>query len=724
MKQLALIVALAAALVTPAVVHAQPAEAIGRPLADGTLPPGTVTVRVIAGAPNAAVAGAEVVLDVNGVPRSARTDSAGRAKFADLPTGATVQAKITDADNKEVTSEAFPLPESGGVKLMLSTKPFGGGAAEAPRPMAGGGGAPPPPRQMSGQPRPDREVPAGTYQVRLTYNSLTIANGKATDPAPPPADSPITLVGYHADQGVTVRIGKTTPDGLVRFDALDVTGATVYFALARLTRGQTVDRLISRPLQPDTSGGAKGMLSGEKLDSGTPAVDELAPGAAALPPGRVRVVLDGAPEANIPITLVDAATKKVVSTTKHRLGAPDPRDFQASGGYEADAAVPPGTIHITMMGGAGAADQPLVSAPVRALPADGDPAAPGIAGTTGADGTLTLTVPPATPVRLVLSVNGRDITSDPFEVQASGGKFQVMAVWGTAGKAEATFDIPYDPAQVLYAETTMRGQYYRSQPFQTLASAGAQIALGISPRMLFNFDLESFVEDEVMGFRGSFILENYSWIPFKASDDGFLVPLPRGFKGGIIHENFQDQVSVVPGEGLRILRPIGPGSFRFIAGFTMPSDGGVVTWSLDLPLGTWGSSLLVKTLPGMDVKLPSGVKGRYVDMKDGGPQQYLVSEIRIMAQQSMVLSISGMPSQPQWKVWTPRIAGVVVVMLLLGGIAYAVMFTRSPRQRAVQASAHQVRREKLLEELVELERTGGDLERREKLVLELERIWD
>lgn len=714
-------------------VSAQPSSAIGSPLHDGSLPAGTVTVRVVAGTPNEAVTGADVTLVVNGTPRVARTDSTGRARFTDLPAGATVQAKIVDTESKDQVSEAFALRPDQGAKLMLSTKPFQGMGGMPPPAMDPGGAAaggpqqPPPPRQMSGTPRKDGDVPGGVYQVRLTYNSLKIQNGAAMDPAPPPAGSPITLVGYKSDEKVDIRVGKTDATGIVKFDKLDVSGNTVYFAMARLPRGSGFDRVSSQPLQPDPAVGAKGMLSGEKLDSGLPNVDDRGGN---MLPNTVRVMLDGVTQFITDVTLVDATTGKKLGTVKPTTGVPDPSDFQASGGFEPVATAAPGALAIEIVGGPSTATstQGMAGVVIKVLALDADPqdkaildAAP--TATTGPDGKVALTLPTDAPSKLVMTVNGRDITTDPFEVAESGGLFKAAFVWDGDGKPSAVFTVPHAEGLVLYAESRTQAQYYRTLPFQTLADKGAQITLGIGPRIIFNFELESFVEDDMMGFRGIFMLENYSWLPYAQTSDGTVLPLPRGFKGGLVHENFQDQVSIAPGEGLRIVRPLAPGAFKFIAGFTLPADGGDIDWSLDLPIGTWDSSIIVKTLPGMNVKVPPGVQGRYVQMKDGSAPQFLVSNIRILPQQSMAMSITGLPSQPSWKIWMPRVAGVLVLLILTGGIVLALK--KRPELRTKDArDATKSRRERLLDELVELERTGGDPARREQLVIELERIWE
>ncbi|HPH70800.1 MAG TPA: carboxypeptidase-like regulatory domain-containing protein, partial [Kofleriaceae bacterium] len=230
----ALAVVGAAALLTPAhPLYAQPADAIGRPLPGGDLPVGTVTVRVAAGAPSKVVSGADVTLTVNGTGQVARTDASGRATFAGLPPGASVQATIMGADGKPASSQQFTIPDSGGTKLMLTTVPWGssasnGGGAAAPSdngagggPMMGGAGMPKP-RELSGRPRPEQADPGGQITVRLAYDSLTDATK--------PSGIPVQLVGYGADDSIVLRTEVSDAEGRVVFKDLDKTGGTSYFA--------------------------------------------------------------------------------------------------------------------------------------------------------------------------------------------------------------------------------------------------------------------------------------------------------------------------------------------------------------------------------------------------------------------------------------------------------------------------------------------------------------
>ena len=140
---------------------------------------------------------------------------------------------------------------------------------------------------------------------------------------------------------------------------------------------------------------------------------------------------------------------------------------------------------------------------------------------------------------------------------------------------------------------------------------------------------------------------------------------------------------------------------------------------MDLPLGTVQSWIKMVQQPGMTVDTAAGPKGQVIDTAEGPVFQ--IPEITIREGQSMELSIHGLPSQPAWKVWLPRIVGLLVVILVVGGVILAVTSTGRTRAKDPQRVA---RRQKLLDELVELERSGKDAKRRESLVTELEKLWD
>src|SRR5262249_40587126 len=120
----ALALGIAGVALAAAPAAAQIAAALGKPLPSPDLPAAPVAARIVAGGAASPVVGPEVTLLVTKPPRQARTDSAGRATFPGLPVGATVMAKVLDEDKAEHASEEFAVPESGGMRVLITTKPW------------------------------------------------------------------------------------------------------------------------------------------------------------------------------------------------------------------------------------------------------------------------------------------------------------------------------------------------------------------------------------------------------------------------------------------------------------------------------------------------------------------------------------------------------------------------------------------------------------------------
>jgi len=71
-------------------------------------------------------------------------------------------------------------------------------------------------------------------------------------------------------------------------------------------------------------------------------------------------------------------------------------------------------------------------------------------------------------------------------------------------------------------------------------------------------------------------------------------------------------------------------------------------------------------------------------------------------------------------VWAPRIVGLFGLLVMLGGFGFALYRTSTARSDdAVRASKKNV----LLDELVELEKSGKNAQRRAEIASELERLW-
>lgn len=95
-----------------------PKQIAGVPLPIPDVPVGTVTVRVIRGSFAKNIAGQDVTLNVDGRPRSAKTNEQGRAEFPSLTPGARVRASAT-VDDVKLESQEFPVPSTGGVRVVL-----------------------------------------------------------------------------------------------------------------------------------------------------------------------------------------------------------------------------------------------------------------------------------------------------------------------------------------------------------------------------------------------------------------------------------------------------------------------------------------------------------------------------------------------------------------------------------------------------------------------------
>jgi hypothetical protein len=340
----------------PHIAEAQMAGALGKPLPSPDLPHGTVSVRIVAGSPSNPVIGTDVTLVVNGATRVARTDSAGRAHFKDLPPGAKVQAKVTDDDKKEISSDEFQLPPDNGVRVMLSTAPWNPGAGAGGPPMAGG--AMPNPRQMSGEPRPEQNDPPGTMTVRLSYDDFKDAA---------PVDVPVTLVGYAHDGKITTQVVKSDKEGRAKFTGLDRTGGTSYFAMTQLPRNNAIDRLASTAVLLDPRAGVRLILSSEKRTSTAPPIDDLAKlerqeGAPAA--GKIRVTLEGGPDPSATVTLYDAEQKIAIARTKPATAPPDPSDVMPKARFDENTDLPPGTLKINVHGGS-TTDEPMMGVKAR-----------------------------------------------------------------------------------------------------------------------------------------------------------------------------------------------------------------------------------------------------------------------------------------------------------------------------------------------------------------------
>jgi hypothetical protein len=101
---------------------------VPRPVDD--LPAGSVVVLVVKGQITDPLKGQAVELRVGETSRTAKTDDTGHAQFSGLPPGTPVRA-VTVIDGQPVQSELFPVPQSGGIRLILAAGATPGAGAPA-----------------------------------------------------------------------------------------------------------------------------------------------------------------------------------------------------------------------------------------------------------------------------------------------------------------------------------------------------------------------------------------------------------------------------------------------------------------------------------------------------------------------------------------------------------------------------------------------------------------
>lgn len=218
-------------------------QMLGRPLPAPQLPDGTVTVRVSKQIPINGVAGMEItaiVVAPGGESRKkvATTGPDGWATFDGLRAGSTFEATVT-VEGETLKVNKFPLPEKGGVRIMLVAQMGAGGEAPPEEPdQSFALGA------MTGRVEPRDNLPAGTLEIALVGE-----DGK-------PMANQLVQVGQVIDG--TVKSMRATSDaaGLVRFDGLTTGEAAGYAAIIK-HQGM---RLGTEPFRMDTQKGMRGEI--------------------------------------------------------------------------------------------------------------------------------------------------------------------------------------------------------------------------------------------------------------------------------------------------------------------------------------------------------------------------------------------------------------------------------------------------------------------------------
>ncbi len=704
---------------------AQPQDAIGKPLPDPSLRDGTVVVRLIAGDRSKPVPETEVTLtqspadgsDLAPVEQRARTDADGRATFVGVPPNVRVRASASGTGGG-VTSSPFPMPMTGGIRLMVSTVSAPGATGAMP---AAGGGPPMSPRAMSGQPRPEPADDGDVLTVRLSYDDFA-------DPTPP-KDHPVILVDYRWDQIVSAKVVKTDAGGRAVFRGLNRGGSHSYFAMTLLPRGDGFDRLISRPIVMPGDTGVRLILSGDKRAVATP-VDDLGvldpQPAVGVPGGQVDVTLGGAAEPGKPIELVDAFSGEVLARTTSGPPTPDSDSLKPIWGAGADdPALAVGNLTLTLARAGAPAKAGRVDVRRVALPTGPAQGTAALWTATGGGEVALTGLPVGEPLEVRVTVEGVALPTKILRLPAAGGRREsVDATWSYRGQASASFSgITVGGLERGFLVRAVDRQTYVSAPFQLTATRGAAVTLIVVPRVMLTFSLSSWVDDVYFGVRGTFSIRNTSWAPYVAGTNDrpeeIVIALPKGFVGATVRQDFTETIGVDPTRGFIIRRPLPPGGLDFVGAFSIEFDGGELKWDMPLPLGALESELEIKRdWNSMSVELPPAAAGVSVREAKAAEQRFFVLQpITILPGRSMVFTVRGLPRPAAWSRYAKAATGLLVLAILGLGIGLA-MYQRP----ATAAGNSRVRYDQVLDELAALEEEGVKGPRREQLLAELERL--
>lgn len=733
---------------------AQMGDALGRPLPVEGLDVGTVTVRVVDGAPSKPLVGIDVqLLTPDGDARTARTDAQGRATFVKLAAGSRHYARVLTEDGEDMKttqSEPFDIPSQGGLRLMLSVSPWQAGAAG---PAAGAGGpmmrgGMPNPREMSGMARPESNDDPRSLTIR-------VVRGQMSNNVP---DHPVHLVAFASDGSVTRMTQRTDAGGRVQFKDLD-TRKVAYYAMSVLPRQlgeRTVgDRLRSSIIMMPPQVGLRLLLAGELPDGGAAPAEDLSDVETqrALGPGELVVNLYGQTGNVQSVELVEVTEGEPVSVAKTRVSGASPSNVRGMiTPAQPQSSLQAGTLGVTAMRVRANGSEPVAQVEIRlervSAPA-GDAAGDGAAAevptrrlVTGAEGIAVFTGLTAdAQYRLSATMLGTEVGGDVFTMtDGSGMSASLNMAWESSAEGQAHFrNLPYKPDAVYFARTQVAGKTFTSAPFQMVADRGATMRMlvieSLSDKVGFSFHAQGVIDDVYMAFQSQMTIHNYSYAPWDPGEDGLKIPLPAGFVGAQVEESMMQSVALDKDNGFIWRGAVPPGGAEFTGFFSLPINKGAVSFDWPLPLGALNSLLLLQKTPGVVVDEPSGGQSRdWVD--PGGRTYHVVPRISIQPQQRMVLSMRGLPQRPAWERYVTVGVGFLVLGLL--GWGFGGVYWARRQQRAVAGADDSssrlrqkidTRRKKLLDDLAALELARGELDdkeydqRKAKLTRQLESVY-
>lgn len=220
-----------------------PSAIAGTPLPAPELASGTVTVRVVRERMGNNIAGQDVTLTIGQDKRTLKTDAQGRAEFGGLKPGTSIQATTT-VDGETLTSQTFPVPDRGGVRVALIA---GIAAAKAAEKAAAEEGARAPARPGVVEIGPESRVIIEYQDDNLTvFYLLEVINSART---PIDIGGPLLIRLPRGAAGASVMQGSSQ-HASAKGDMLTITGpfppgktvAQVGFSLPQATANYTLQQ--------------------------------------------------------------------------------------------------------------------------------------------------------------------------------------------------------------------------------------------------------------------------------------------------------------------------------------------------------------------------------------------------------------------------------------------------------------------------------------------------
>ena len=280
-------------------------------------------------------------------------------------------------------------------------------------------------------------------------------------------------------------------------------------------------------------------------------------------------------------------------------------------------------------------------------------------------------IPPGTVVEASATVDGEALRSQAFSIPGKGG-VRVALVAGIADAAAR------DKAA---ADVAAKGP----------ARPGI-VEIGGESRIIFEFQ-----EDVLTVF---YLLEIVNNARTPIDTGGPLqIELPTGVAGASVMQGSSPNV-IVRADLITITGPFPPGKTMAQVGFTLPQAGHTLTLQQQWPAAMAQVFVGVEKIGDMQVSSPQIKEFRPVPMESG--DTFLMGQGgRLNAGEPLVLNLSGMPAHSN----TPRNAVLALVVIIF---AVGAWMSFTPASASVHDQGLRARREKLLAEVVALERKRRD----------------